>query len=291
MVPFVMLIYYGGMDRKLVYKKSAGTRVLGEEQPKSPVVPPQVDRVLSEPSEKIPSTYKKDDGVLSYSLICVISGGTDRERIFLNELERKHTFKSVEVIFVSTKNGGGGLTPKMMLTEYNKIIQGGKVTISGRTVKIESVDMIYMFSDVDHYENELREILDGKDSATPVWIISNPDFEIWLYYCYRNDPYEDLKEVINEVKSQRSSKLKTVNGTFNNGGGLDTRKAFEHLEDGIAHSKKHYQESGGIPKLLSTQMHLFAEEVLLRLGEEYKEFIQKKQAFRNMMKSKVKVND
>ena len=32
----------------------------------------------------------------------------------------------------------------------------------------------------------------------------------------------------------------------------------------------------GIPNLLSTQMHVFAEDVLIRLGNEYKEFVQKK---------------
>lgn len=51
-------------------------------------------------------------------------------------------------------------------------------------------------------------------------------------------------------------------------------------EDGIAHSKEHYQEIGGIPTLFSTQMHIFAEDVLLRLGNEYKEFVQRKHALR-----------
>lgn len=270
------------MDRKLTYKKQPGARAL-EVGHSCSIVPPQVVASSHDSSVQIPSIYKKEDGVLSYSLICVISGGTDRERTFLNELERKHTFKGVEVIFVSSKEGLGGLTPKMMQSAYEDICKDGVIKMSGRTIMLDTVDTVYMFTDVDHYKDELKEILVSRKSAAPIWIISNPNFEIWLYYCYRNNPYEELKAVIEEKESLRSSKLKTLNGTFNNGGGLDTRKAFERLEDGIVHSKKHYQEMDGIPNLLSTQMHVFAEDVLIRLGNEYKEFVQKKLEFRLRM--------
>lgn len=205
------------MDRKLVYEKQNGTRDIEKELPKSPQVPHESIEQTTEPQMHIPSAYRKEDGVLSYSLICVISGGTDRECVFLNELVKKRTFKSVDVIFVSTKNGGGGLTPRMMQSAYQAICKDGLIEACGRTVKLDSVDTIYMLTDVDHYEKEMKDILANEESHTPVWIISNPDFEIWLYYCYRNNPYEELKAVIDEKPSQRSSKLKTVNGTFNNG--------------------------------------------------------------------------
>ena len=271
------------MDRKLTYKKVPGTRKFVDKQVKTTFSPLDTETAPSL-HKQIPSAYKKVDGTLPYRLICVISGGTERERTFLNELERKHTFKSVDVIFVSTKQGEGGLTPKMMLSAYEDICKNGIIHASGREVKQDSLDAVYMFTDVDHYENELKEILGDSLKKTPTWIISNPDFEIWLYYCYRNNPYEDLKEVLEETPSRRSSTLKTVNGTFNNGGGLDTRKAFEHLKEGIVHSIEHYQETNGIPNILSTQMHIFAKDVLLRLGDEYKSFVQKKQEFREMMK-------
>lgn len=137
-----------------------------------------------------------------------------------------------------------------------------------------------MFTDVDHYECELKEILHRQETDTPKWIISNPDFEIWIYYCFRNSPDTELKEVLDATPSTRSSLLKNINGRFNNHGGLDTRKAFEHLEDGIAHSREHYTEADGIPDLLSTQMYIFAEDVLMRLGEEYSRFVETKRAFR-----------
>lgn len=273
------------MDRKLTYKKLPGTRALAQELEQKELLPHNTE-TAPDSTMPIPSAYKKEDGTLSYSLICVISGGTGRERIFLSELEKKHTFKKVNVVFVSTKEGEGGLTPKMMFSEYERICHNGTIYTSGRRVQLDSVDIIYMFTDVDHYEKELIEILRNSKKESPIWIISNPDFEIWLYYCFMNNPYGDLKDVLEATPSQRSKKLKTVNGTFNNGGGLDTRKAFEHLEEGIAHSKEHYQETNGIPNILSTQMHIFAEDVLLRLGDEYKSFMQKKHEFRELMRKK-----
>ena len=273
------------MDRKLTYKKLPGTRALAQELEQKELLPHNTE-TAPDSTMPIPSAYKKEDGTLSYSLICVISGVTGRERIFLSELEKKHTFKKVNVVFVSTKEGEGGLTPKMMFSEYERICHNGTIYTSGRRVQLDSVDIIYMFTDVDHYEKELIEILRNSKKESPIWIISNPDFEIWLYYCFMNNPYGDLKDVLEATPSQRSKKLKTVNGTFNNGGGLDTRKAFEHLEEGIAHSKEHYQETNGIPNILSTQMHIFAEDVLLRLGDEYKSFMQKKHEFRELMRKK-----
>lgn len=272
------------MDRKLVYRRTSAIKEIEAERTKRETV--ASSEVAPIPSGQIPSAYRKEEGRLSYSLMCVISGGTERERSFLNELERKHTFRGLDVIFVSTGKGCGGLTPKMMQAAYESICKDGVINIAGRTVRLESVDVVYMFTDVDHYETELKEILSMKKDASPVWIISNPDFEIWLYYCYRNNPYEELRAVVEEKETGRSSALKTINGTFNNWGGLDTRKAFEHLKDGIAHSKEHYRETDGIPNLLSTRMYVFAEDVLMRLGDEYDEFVRRKQAFREKMRLK-----
>ena len=275
-------------ERKLTYGKETGFRDLETEKVFADIGDAeQGNKDLN--VVNVPSAYQKTEGVFSYDIVCVISGGTERERTFLNELEKKRTFQRLEVIFVSTPKGEGGLTPKMMDSVYQKICVNGVLIAGNRRIQLEDVDMVYMFTDVDHYEEELRSILATQQDDEPAWIISNPDFEIWIYYCYRNNPHEELREVIEAIPSARSSLLKTINGRFNNGGGLDTRKAFEHLEDGIAHSKEHHSASDGIPNLLSTLMHVFAEDVLKRLGDEYHAFLQKKQEFRNKYTSSDKL--
>ena len=273
-------------NRILTYTKPSGNRDFALQKEVKTIASDGNKGIAAMPAVSPPRSYSKDDGTLSYGLYCVISGGTKREKTFLMEVERKRSFKNLEVIFISSKADEGGLTPRMMNEKYHEIAEEGKLKLPGRTVRLETVDKIYMFTDVDHYEAELINLLkmDTSENA-PLWIISNPDFEIWLYYCFRNSPETDLIDVINEVPSQRSSKLKEVNGTFNNGGGLDTRKAFEHLEDGISHSKEHFKiDENGIPCLLCTQMHIFAEDVLLKLGEEYAEWKKRKDTFRNIQK-------
>jgi hypothetical protein len=160
----------------------------------------------------------------------------------------------------------------MMKGVYDDAVNTGVVKLNNREFHLQDIDKMYLFTDVDHYYDELTDLL---TNATPQekddWVISNPDIEIWIYYCYRNTPTQDLLDVINaQPESARSSMLKTVNGKFNNGGGLDTRKTFENLAIGIRNSKANYAEDvNGIPVLLSTQMHRFAEDVIQSLGDEY----------------------
>lgn len=273
------------IDRKMLsYEKSDGVKDVFPFQTESGTSPEKEDaKGAVRQHIDAPYGYSKLEGVLSYSIICVISGGTKRERTFLTEIEKKKTFRSLDVIFVSSPDDKGGLTPKMMQAEFERICNDGIIKAHDRDIEIEDVDCFYMLTDVDHYENELKGILQKKREKYPIWIISNPDFEIWLYYCYRNNPFTELADVVCAKPEVRSSLLKTINGTFNNNGGLDTRKAFEHLKDGIAHSKEHYSEVDYIPTLLSTQMHVFAEDVLERLGNEYQNFLKIKQEFRNLM--------
>lgn len=62
-------------------------------------------------------------------------------------------------------------------------------------------------------------------------------------------------------------------------GGIDPRKAFEFTNDGIVNSGQNYREDGnGIPELFSTQMHLFASDMINALGEDYDKWKREKQA-------------
>lgn len=56
--------------------------------------------------------YEKTDGVMSYSIICVISGGEKRERDFLKTLIRQKDLHSLRVAFISKE--GQGLQPYQM---------------------------------------------------------------------------------------------------------------------------------------------------------------------------------
>ena len=218
----------------------------------------------------IADNYKKVDGTLSQCLFIVVSGGTERERCFFQELDEKESFRSLKVVFLSSTPNAGGLTPKMMQELWANCLKNGSVERNGQKFQIESIDKVYMVTDVDHYEDELRDILKSSKDNNPQWIISNPDIEIWIYYCFRNTPIDDLQSVIDAPQSKKSSLMKTINGTFNNGGGLDPRKAFAEIVTGITNASSFYQEDElHFPNLLSTQMCFLAKEIYDVLGQEF----------------------
>ena len=63
--------------------------------------------------------YEKTDGVMSYSIICVISGGEKRERDFLKTLIRQKDLRSLRVAFISKE--GQGLQPYQMQEQWEEI--------------------------------------------------------------------------------------------------------------------------------------------------------------------------
>lgn len=271
---------------KFRYSKESGNKEENSPHPVSRAIrtdEPGVSKLLD-----VPSHYSKEEGRLTPCLICVISGGTDRERDLLTEIEKRETFNRLNVIFLSSKTvpslKEGGLTPKMMKDFYDRIQQRGKINLKNRLIDFKVIDKVFLFTDVDHYYDELTDIFSSlAKKERDEWIVSNPCIEIWIYYCYRDKPEDELHRIIETKEdSKRSSLLKFVNGTFNNGGGLDTRKTFENLETGISNSIKHYKEDiNGIPELLSTQMHRFALEVLNVLDDEYREWKKRLNEIRN----------
>lgn len=225
-----------------------------------------------------PEGYRKEEGTLTPMLFFVLSGGEVRERVYLQSLEKKREFESIRLVFLSSDKRKGGLTPRMMLDKWKEICTHNKVCIHGYEYHLMEFDRFFFLTDVDSYVWELRDIMreeSGDDRGQ--WIISNPDFEIWLYYSFFSSPHIDLKEMVEAEPEKRSSLLKHINGRFNKGGGIDTRKAFEYLPRAIYHSKLNYQEDAmHFPALLSTQMHLFAEEIMEVAGEEYNRWLEDK---------------
>ena len=223
--------------------------------------------------------YEKTDGVMSYSIICVISGGEKRERDFLKTLIRQKDLHSLRVAFISKE--GQGLQPYQMQEQWEEIQKTKTIAIDERNFQLDEMDKVFLLSDVDEFYEQLVRILEShgvEDQGE--WIISNPCFEIWLYYCFCDKPLEDLASIIPLSPKQRSQELKHLGHNLVTGG-LNGIKAFEHMQEGIAHSSRYYAEdSNAIPVLFATQMHKMAQfliETMNRNRGEYDEFVKRKQ--------------
>ena len=233
--------------------------------------------------------YEKTDGVMSYSIICVISGGEKRERDFLKTLIRQKDPHSLRVAFISKE--GQGLQPYQMQEQWEEIQNTKTIAIDERNFQLDEMDKVFLLSDVDEFYEQLVRILESHgEEDQGEWIISNPCFEIWLYYCFCDKPLEDFASIIPLSRKQRSQELKHLGHNIVTGG-LNGIKAFEHMQAGIAHSIRNYAEdSNAIPVLFATQMHKMAQfliDTMNRNRGEYDEFVklkrQQRQEWRSMM--------
>lgn len=250
----------------------------------------------TEPSKTIASTpivsspalkgYEKTEGTFSYSIVCIISGGERKERDFLRELIRQKELHSLRVAFLSKK--GQGLQPYQMQDKWSEIQSSGEFDIDGNRFCLDAMDKVFLLSDVDEFYDQLVKIVNTH--AVPnagEWIISNPCFEIWLYYCFNNQPREELATIEPLTADKRSQGMKHLGNSLVPGG-LNPLVAFENMGIGIKNSLVHYAEDEqSIPVLYATQMYRMAQylmETMNRNKNEYDEFVRKKRAWRELMR-------
>ena len=130
---------------------------------------------------------------------------------------------------------------------------------------LEENDSVYFLTDLDHFRKSLEKILSLPSQATPPpyqWIISNPCFEIWLYYSYIDDNPEDkLGELIPLEEYKRPQTLKTLCGKLHSGG-MNPKKAFNNIDRAIENAERYRgYDNNRIPQLFSTDMAIFAKRV------------------------------
>lgn len=234
----------------------------------------------------VSSAYQKPEGILSTSLVFVLSGGEKRERDFLRELIKQRELHSLRVVFMSEK--GQGLQPYQMQAKWERIQLTGEIKIGSQLFHLDAMDMVFLLSDVDEFYDQLVKIFKGNQTENQGrWIVSNPCFEIWLYYCYSDSPEKDLECLKTEPVTTRSKKMKVLGNTLVSGG-LNPCLAFENMLDGIEHSIAFYaKDDNGIPVLYATQMHEMAQylvDVMNRNANEYSEYVKRKEEWREYMK-------
>lgn len=181
----------------------------------------------------------------SYSL-----GGKD----FLLELIKQRELNSLRVVFMSEKVQG--LQPYQMQEKWEQIQLTGEIKIESQLFQLDTMDKVFLLSDVDEFYDQLEKIFKGNQTDVQGrWVVSNPCFEIWLYYCYLDSPEKVLGCLKTEPITTRSKKMKALGNTLVSGG-LNPCLAFENMLNGIEHSIAYYAEDDNrIPVLYATQMH------------------------------------
>lgn len=258
--------------KKLSYDRPKPTLELKDE-PYDEVKPTESFCVNIPRETDLVAEYRAGEPTRETSLIFVVSGGEKRERDYLLELVRTRNNsyrKCVNVVFTSPAYDTSrhrGSSPDDILEYWRSIFDEDSKMLKTEEWEgtLEENDSVYFLTDLDHFRKSLEEILSLLPQATPPpyqWIISNPCFEIWLYYSYcDDDPNETLSELKPLKEYKRPRKLKALCGELFRGS-MDPRKAFNNIERAIKNAERYPgYDNNRIPQLFSTDMAIFAKRV------------------------------
>ena len=199
--------------------------------------------------------YSKAENVLQpKAFVVVFSNGEVRERNYFQWM--MYHCASLRLEFFSNP-----VSPDDMLEGVRS-----KKEEYASTAGEETPDLYYLVTDVDHFYNVILRCRSDYDREDVKLIVSNPCFEVWLYYSKRDDKFDsfvmpnDPLKLSHEVKRFLNKQIP---------GGCNPKKAVFDIKVNIANARKNYNEDGsGIPVLFATNMFRLAEDVLPYIEDE-----------------------
>ena len=262
------------------YKKEDGSRDLDNPIIQNVVGNTQI--VLCDNNN--PVAYEKIEGDISPKIILVMSGGTQREKIHLRALQDTIFHSCLKFIFLADDRA----KPKWMCDYWKRL--NGEITVNNQKIKLASIDESFFITDVDEYGGDILQLMQQGEPKDAEWIISNPCIEIWLYYCYFDNPKTDLAEMVLLSEKERSQWLKGKLPELKKGG-IDPRKAFENIKLGMDNARKNYSEnpSNHFPDLFSTQMYLFSEKIFNTIEKPFQDLLAAKEEKIRQFKKKMEM--
>lgn len=234
-------------------------------------------------------------------LFFIISGGEKRERLYLNDLMlNKGSYKSLQVIFLPTtgeKSGKKidphlGSSPSDIIACWQSIYDKERKTIlyKGTEYSLDNdIDHVYFLTDLDDFratlEHRKGEVYNFEwiiqrykhnykllyNKVNFEWIISNPCFEIWLYYSFCDvAPCLHFKTIETLEEEKRPNKVKDLCNQLIQGG-MNPRRALSNIKKAIENANKFDpgEDEYRIPLLYGTQFRHLACEIWERIHTEF----------------------
>jgi hypothetical protein len=202
---------------------------------------------------------KPDKEIPAKTFVVIISGGEEREKKYFKIISNKEKFPRIKIEFIADPTN---LTPLGMfeIAKFKK-----ERYLSSQNKEIDAPDNIYLVSDVDEFRKELLEIIPKCKNEGLHLSISNPCFEIWLYFAFQPDlpafPIPERLETISwKLKEWLPSVIK---------GGINPTKAIFSIQENIRNAQLNYAEDEqGIPQLFATNLFELAKEIYPHIEEE-----------------------
>ncbi len=212
------------------------------EAPQAPVGDIQIAAYQKTDIEKMPKAF-----------FVIISGGEVREKDYFKIISHQDKFQRIKLEFISESNKLVNPTRMYELAIYKK------ERLESSKEKDSEPDRFYLISDVDDFISELIKIHPLCLKENFRLMISNPCFELWLYYAHCCDiPNFPIPDKATKI----SGKFKGWADTAIRGG-VKSKRAIFYIYPNIENAKRNYKEDeNGIPMLFSTNMYSLAEDLL-----------------------------
>ena len=216
-----------------------------------------VEEHFSGSAEMSVPDYQKPMPEIDPPRLFIISGGTNRESDYLKFA--RNLAASKHIVLAITSKKGQGLQPFQMSQWADQFYLNHRFETKEQDYELVDSDHIFMISDVDEYGSDLtRRIPDNPERLK--WIVSNPCFEIWLFYHYFECPLPLLEEGLSLPVSKRSQWMKQRLHELHQ---VDSAKALLNMQIAIKNTEANFKMGeNGLPDVYATQMYLFAQALL-----------------------------
>ncbi len=186
--------------------------------------------------------YTKKEPFRDATIFLIVCEGEKREPNYFIFFDR--LVSQLKVIPIPSQHGKSA--PNHLLENANKAID--KYNSDGGDYEL------WIVLDIDKWADKINHLQEECTSKKGWYIaISNPCFEVWLYY-HLNEKMPEIEGV------SKCSTWKELIPKINSGG-FDSTKHPTLLFHAIKNSKANYSEKGYIPNVGSTQLYRLGEKI------------------------------
>ncbi|MEX2411877.1 MAG: RloB family protein [Candidatus Paceibacterota bacterium] len=129
-----------------------------------------------------------------------------------------------------------------------------------------SFDQLWIVVDVDHDTDSVKSLIPKVEEKGWHFGLSNPCFEVWLYF-HQDESIKEVDSILcNDWK-------KAVSEVF--AGGFNSSKHPTYLKKAIENSKVEYSEVEGLPNEKCTSIHKLGKEIYPLVKDRLDEYLSK----------------
>ena len=185
--------------------------------------------------------YQKRDPFRSASLFVIVCEGEKRERQYFEYFDGLSSRIRIKVV----PSSDGKSSPKHLLDNAYAELE---------RIQFVDDDELWFVLDIDKWATQIHSLhIVCKEKANWDIAISDPCFEVWLYYHFNDNTPSmqlsgcgDWKQLLHSIHP----------------GGFDSKRHPSLISDAISRAKKKYSENGYLPDAGSTQVFRLAEKML-----------------------------